>query len=186
MDLPEPDRTTTDRRAVVAVVVRMARENPRWGYLRIQGELLNLGHRIGATTIRQILRRHGLPPAPARYTDTGGSSCAPRPPACSRSTSSTSTAHSPCSGSMCCSHSRSATAARAGRDRASNGSWTAQQARNLLMDLGEQVGRFRFLVRDRAGQFTAGFDAVLADAGIEVVKIPPRWPRANCFAERLV
>jgi putative transposase len=67
-----------------------------------------------------------------------------------------------------------------------DGPWTVQQARNLLMDLGERAGRFRFLIRDRAGQFTEAFDAVLASAGIEVVKIPPQSPRMNAYDERWV
>jgi putative transposase len=67
-----------------------------------------------------------------------------------------------------------------------DGAWTTQQARNLLMDLGERADRSRFMIRDRAGQFTGAFDAVLAGAGIEVARIPPRSPKANAHAERWV
>ncbi|GII22773.1 integrase core domain-containing protein [Planosporangium mesophilum] len=175
--------------AVAALAEQMARDNPRWGYQRTQGELLGLGHRVGPSTIRRILKRLRIPPAPARRDHTTWrkflSAQAPTMLACDFF-------HVDCALTLTQLYVffvlevGSRYVHFLGVTANPDGTSTTQQTRNLLMDLGERADQFTVLIRDRAGQFTQAFDAVLADADITACKIPPRSPRANAYAERFV
>jgi putative transposase len=172
---------------VVDLVLRLARENSRWGYLRIVGECRKLGVRVSATSVRTILRRHHLGPAPRRHGP-----------------SWTQFLRAQAAGTLACDFLTVETIGLtrlyvlfvievdhrrvhlAGITAHPIGAWVTQAARNLLMDLDEHAHKFRFLIRDRDSKFTAAYDAVFAAAGIETIKTPPQAPKANAYAERWV
>jgi putative transposase len=174
-------------RQVRDLVVRLAKENPRWGYMRIHGELRKLGVTVSATTVRNILRRHGLGPAPRRGDVTWSEFLrhqAGSVLACDFfvvetlfvtriyvlffiELSSRRVLFAACTGNP-------------------DGPWVTQQARNVLMCVEDRCSRSRLLIHDRDAKFTAAFDEVFRADGIEVIRTPIRAPRANAFAERWV
>jgi len=169
-------------------VVRMAKENPTWGADRLQGELLKIGIELGPTTIRDILERHGIPPALER----------------TRQGSSWNTLLSHYKEQMlACDFFTIETAwlktlyvlffieigsrvvYLAGCTDHPTSAWVTQQARNLVERL-EQRPTLRFLIHDRDTKFSAAFDTVFAAEHLTLLKTPPRAPNANAFAERWV
>jgi len=181
-----PGRPSTPA-SIWRLVVTMARQNPGWGHRRIQGELARLGHKIAYSTVWEILKKAGIDPVPKRSGPAWGeflSAQAHRIIACDFM------------------HVDSAFLRRlyvlifiehgtrrlhiAGVTATPTGSWVAQQARNLTMDLGARMDTLRFLIRDRDSKYILAFDGVFGAEGIQIVKTPPRAPRANAICERVV
>jgi len=175
------------RRNIRALILRLARENPGWGYRRIHGELAGLGVTVAASTVWEILKNAGIDPAPRRTA-----------PAWSLFLRSQAEAIVACDFFTAALLDGTQAYVLAVIEHASRririlgvtlhptGEWTAQQARNLIMDLGEQAHRVKFMIRDRGSDFTAAFDAVLAGAGIRTVPCNVQTPRMNAIVERWI
>jgi putative transposase len=154
---------------VQALIVRLATENPTWGYRRVHGELAGLGYQIGASTVWTILNAAGIEPAPRRAGPTWSQFLQAQAQAI-----------------LACDVHATRRVHILGVTAHPTGAWLTQQARNLLMDLDEVRRRFRFLIRDRDSKFTAAFDAVFTALDVQILKTPVRAPRANAVAERFV
>jgi putative transposase len=177
----------TTQRNIRALVRRLARENPGWGYRRIHGELAGLGVKVAASTVWEILKASGINPARRRTGPTWSQflrSQAQAILACDFFTAGLP------GGTQACVLAVIEHATRRirilGVTLHPTAEWTTQQARNLLMDLGEQANRAKFMIRDRGSNFTTAFDAVLADASIQTVLCNIRTPRMNAIAERWI
>jgi hypothetical protein len=181
-----PGRPPT-RRNIKALVLRMARENPEWGYRRIHGELAGLGVKVAASTVWEILKTNGIKPAPRRTGPTWSQFLRSQAYAILASDFFTVDL---LDGTQ--SHVLTVIEHETRRIRIlgvtlhPTGEWTSQQARNLIMDLGGHAERMKFMIRDRGSNFTAAVDAALADAGIRTVLCDVRTPRMNEIAERWI
>lgn len=184
---PKPGRPPTSA-AFVELILRLAHENPRWGYGKLQGELGKLGHRVAITTIKRILRHHGLPPAPERGHSTWRTFLARYRGymvACDFFTIDT----------LCLQRLSILFFIELGTRRihlagctaTPDAAWVTQQARQFTWHLHDgDPGAVRFLLDDHDGKFAAGFDTVFASGGMEVIKTPVQAPNAYAYAERVL
>jgi len=169
------------------LVVRLARENPGWGYRRIQGELVGLGIKLAASTVWAILKDAGIEPAPQRLEANWAAFL--RQQAASILECDFLTVDTLLLKRFYVLFFIELASRRvhlAGITTNPDGRWVSQQARNLLMQLDDDGVRPRFLVRDRDGKFTREFDEVFRSEGIRVIKAPVRAPKARAHAERWV
>jgi transposase InsO family protein len=171
----------------VAIICRLARENPTWGYRRIQGELTTIGVVLAPSSVWTVLRRHGIDPSPLRAGP-----------------SWTEFLRTQASSMLACDFFSVDTVLLkrlyvlffieldtrrvyvTGVSAHPTGSWVVQQARNLTMALEDRVHRVKYLLRDRDTKFTSSFDEVFKAEGVRIIRTPVRAPRANAFAERFV
>jgi putative transposase len=181
-----PGRPATVR-SITRLAVRLAHEKPLWGYRRIHGELTKLGLNLAPSTIYEILRAAGIDPAPRRAGLTWRQFL-----------------NAQAAGILSADFLHVDTVALTrlyvlvfiehgtrrmhigGVTAHPTGEWTAQQARDLAMDLGDRFGNFRFLIRDRGSNFTASFDAVFQAAGTTILRTAVQAPRMNAICERLI
>jgi putative transposase len=177
----------TTHSAIKKLVLHLAKENPRWGHRRIQGELARLGHRIGASTVWEILNAAGIDPAPRRSGPTWRQFL-------------TNQAHGIIAVDFF--HLDTALGNRlyalaflehatrrlhiTGVTAHPSRSWAAQQARNLAADLDTRLDSLRFLLRDRDDKYSPAFDAIFQAEEMDILKTAPRAPRMNAHCERII
>ncbi len=170
-------------------LLQLARENPSWGYSKLHGELLKLGYTIGRSTVRDILKRQHIAPAPERAKNGGsGSTLLSHYGAQILATDffTVETAWLKTRHALFFIEIGSRRVHFAGCTEQPTAEWVTQQARQLTWTLQDERKSMRFLIHDRDAKFPRSFDSVLASEGIEILRTPYRTPVANAFAERWV